>query len=143
MASFMKLAALGNLGTDPEQRFTPNGASVVSFSLAVNSRPKAGEEPRVTWLRVSAWDKLGERLKRLAEAGHIAKGRSLYVEGTFEPREFTGNDGATRISYDVTMTSFEFVGGDKHQDGQSQQRPTPLRQQASSSFAKSLDEVPF
>lgn len=141
--SFMKLAALGNLGSDPESRYTPNGSMVVSFSMAVNSRPKAGEEPRVTWLRVSCWDQIATRIEKLTQAGHIAKGRSLYVEGTFEPREFTGNDGATRVSYDVTMTDFQFVGSDKQQDGQGQQRPTPMRQQAPGSFAESLDEVPF
>ncbi|MGI8406031.1 MAG: single-stranded DNA-binding protein [Thermomicrobiales bacterium] len=142
--SFARITLFGNLGSDPETRFTPSGATVVSFSLAVDSRKKStnGKADPV-WYRISCWDLTAERIAKLTDAGHIAKGRSLYVEGTFEPREFSGNDGTTRVSYDVTMTDFQFVGGQERQDGQSQQRPTPMRQQASSSFTESLDEVPF
>ncbi len=122
MASFAKIAVMGNLGGDPDTRYTPSGAMVVSFSIAVNPRRRSnqqgGDEPPPTWYRISAWDRLAERIDRLAQQGYVAKGRSLYVEGSFEPREFTGNDGATRISYDVTLTDFQFVGGDRPQDGQ-------------------------
>ncbi|HWK80681.1 MAG TPA: single-stranded DNA-binding protein, partial [Thermomicrobiales bacterium] len=76
-----------------------------------------GDEPPPVWYRVSAWDRLAERIDKLAQQGYIAKGRSLLVDGTFEPREFQGNDGQTRISYDITMTDFQFVGGDRQQDG--------------------------
>jgi single-strand DNA-binding protein len=121
MASFAKITVFGNLGADPETRYTPNGAMVVSFSLAVNPRRRGqqggGDEPPPVWYRVSAWDRLAERIDKLAQQGYIAKGRSLLVDGTFEPREFQGNDGQTRISYDITMTDFQFVGGDRQQDG--------------------------
>ncbi|HEU0163702.1 MAG TPA: single-stranded DNA-binding protein [Thermomicrobiales bacterium] len=113
MASFARIAVFGNLGSDPETKYTPSGAMVVSFSIAVNPRRKGanGAEEKPVWYRVSAWDRLAERIDRLAQQQYIAKGRQLYVEGSFEPREFSGNDGSTRISYDITMTDFQFVGG--------------------------------
>ena len=122
MAGFAKISVMGNLGGDPETRYTPNGAMVVSFSIAVNSRRRSGqqqggEEPPPTWYRISAWDRIAERLDKLAQQGYIAKGRPLFVEGSFEPREFTGNDGASRISYDITLTDFQFVSSRQDDQG--------------------------
>lgn len=134
MASFAKITIIGNLGADPETKYTPSGAMIVELRLAVNPRRRgnqqAGDEPPPTWYRVSAWDRNAERLDKLAQQGHIAKGRPLYVEGQFEPREYTASDGTSRVSYDVTLSDFQFVGGDRPQDGsggqggQSGQRPT-------------------
>ncbi len=113
--AFARIAVLGNLGQDPETRYTPSGTMVVSFSIAVNPRPRSGQgrndEAPPTWYRVSAWDRLADRIDKLSQQGYIAKGRTLYVEGSFEPREFVGNDGQKRISYDINMSNFEFVGG--------------------------------
>lgn len=121
MASFAKITVMGNLGSDPETRYTPNGAMVVNFSIAVNPRRRSqqgGEEAPAVWYRVTAWDRLAERLDKLAQQGYIARGRTLLVTGSFEPREYQGNDGTARISWDVTADSFEFVGGDRRdQDG--------------------------
>lgn len=145
MAGFAKIAVMGNLGQDPETRYTPSGSMVVSFSIAVNPRKKGqnGEEAKPVWYRISAWREIAERLDKLSQQGYIAKGRPLFVEGTFEPREFTGNDGATRISYDVTLTDFQFVGGDR-QDGQQTQDRQPQRvSSAHADFPDTLDEVPF
>ena len=120
MASFAKIALLGNLGADPETKYTPSGAMVVELRIAVNPRPRGQgrEEGPPTWYRISAWDRLAERLDKLAQQGYVAKGRSLYVEGRLEPREFSGNDGQTRTSMDVTMTDFQFVGGGERRDGE-------------------------
>lgn len=121
MASFARIAVFGNIGQDPETRYTPSGTMIVSFSIAVNPRPRSGQnrndEAPATWYRVSAFGELADRLDKLSQQGYIAKGRSLYIEGRFEPREFTGNDGQKRISYDINATNFEFVGGDRR-DGE-------------------------
>lgn len=120
MASFANVSLLGNLGADPETKYTPSGTMVVELRIAVNPRPRgqqSQEEARPTWYRVSAWDRLADRIDKLTQQGHLAKGRSLFVEGRLEPREFTGNDGQTRTSFDVTMTDFQFVGGDRR-DGE-------------------------
>ncbi|MGB3307410.1 MAG: single-stranded DNA-binding protein [Thermomicrobiales bacterium] len=120
MASFAKVTLFGNLGADPETKYTPSGAMVVELRLAVNPRRRSnqqgGDEAPPTWYRISAWDRLAERIDKLAQQGYIAKGRSLYVEGQLEPREYTANDGSTRISFDVTMSDFQFVGGDRQQE---------------------------
>ncbi len=119
MASFAKVSLLGNLGADPETKYTPSGTMVVELRIAVNPRPRGQQgqqgqdEGRAIWYRVSAWDRLADRIDKLTQQGHIVKGRPLFVEGRLEPREFTGNDGQTRVSYDVTMTDFQFVGGDR------------------------------
>lgn len=124
MASFAKVTLLGNLGADPETKYTPNGTMVVELRLAVNPRPRSGQQGRdeapPTWYRISAWDRLADRLDKLSQQGHVAKGRSLMVEGRLEPREYTANDGTTRVSYDVTMTDFNFVGGGRDGDQQQQ-----------------------
>ena len=140
MASFAKVTLLGNLGTDPESKYTPNGALVVEMRIAVNPRPRNGQEGAPTWYRVSAWDKIAERLDKLAQQGHIAKGRLLLVEGRLEPREYTANDGANRVSYDVTMTDFSFVGGDR---GEGQEGRQPVSVGARPESPTTFDDVPF
>jgi single-strand DNA-binding protein len=108
---------MGNLGADPETRYTPNGAINVQFSIAVSPfrRQSDTEDPKPTWYRVTAWDRNAEIIDRLVSQGHIVKGRPLYVEGKLEPRQFTGNDGQVRTSMDVTMTAWEFVGSREDQ----------------------------
>jgi single-strand DNA-binding protein len=122
MASFAKVALVGNLGADPETKYTPNGTMVVELRIAVNPRQRnqqgqGQEDAKPTWYRVSAWDRLADRIDRMTQQGYLAKGRQLYVEGRLEPREFTGNDGQVRVSFDVTMTDFQFVG--ERRDSQS------------------------
>ena len=125
MASFAKVALVGNLGADPETKYTPNGTMVVELRVAVNPRQRGQQgqqqgqgqdDAKPTWYRVSAWDRLADRIDRLTQQGYLAKGRQLYVEGRLEPREFTGNDGQVRTSFDVTMTDFQFVGERRDSD---------------------------
>lgn len=122
MASFARIAILGNIGQDPETRYTPNGTMVVSFSLAVNPRPRSGQnrgdEAPPVWYRISAWGELADRLDKMSQQGYISKGSTVYVEGRFEPREFQGNDGQKRISYDVNASAFEFAGSGQRRDGE-------------------------
>lgn len=118
MASFAKVSMVGNLGADPETKYTPSGTMVVELRIAVNPRPRnqQSQDDKPTWYRVSAWDRLADRIDRMTQQGYLAKGRQLYVEGRLEPREFTGNDGQVRISFDVTMTDFQFVGERRESD---------------------------
>lgn len=115
MSGFCRVSLLGNLGSQPEVRYTPNGAMNVQFSIAVSPRKRDGEEPKATWYRVTAWDKDAERIDKMVQAGHIAKGRTLYVEGKLEPRTYTKNDGQQATSMDVTLSCWEFTGGGQQQ----------------------------
>ena len=93
---------IGNLGRDPEMRYTPNGRPVTQFSVAVNqsdrrtSRPASGSRS-TDWFRVSVF---GDRAERAAE--QLRKGNRVFVEGRFKTREFEGQDGQKRTSLDVT-----------------------------------------
>lgn len=125
--SFAKIEVLGNLGADPETKYTPNGAMVVELRLAVNDYRKPDDPP--VWYRVSAWDRLAERLDKLAQAGSLQKGYSIIVEGYFAPREYTAQDGTQRVSYDITAFTFDFAGsGRRDQNGNGQQQERPQQQ---------------
>lgn len=120
MAGFCRVSLMGNLGSDPETRYTQNGTLNVQFSIAVNpvKRRNDVEEPKPIWYRVTAWDRNAERLDKLTQGGYITKGRPLYVEGKLEPRQFQGNDGQPRWSFDVTLSEFEFVSSNRDQQDQ-------------------------
>ena len=96
-----KLMIIGNLGRDPEMRYTPSGRAVTQFSVAVNQSTKnqqTGEWTDETdWFRVSVF---GDRAERAAE--QLRKGNRVFVEGRFKSREFEGNDGQKRTSLDIT-----------------------------------------
>ncbi len=96
-----KLMIIGNLGRDPEMRYTPSGRPVTQFSVAVNQSTKnqqTGEWTDETdWFRVSVF---GDRAERAAE--QLRKGSRVFVEGRFKSREFEGNDGQKRTSLDIT-----------------------------------------
>ena len=99
--AFCKVMIIGNLGRDPEMRYTPTGKPVTQFSVAVNQSTKnqqTGEWIEETdWFRVSVF---GDRAERAAE--QLRKGNRVFVEGRFRTREFEGQDGQKRTSLDVT-----------------------------------------
>jgi single-strand DNA-binding protein len=96
-----KIQIIGNLGRDPELRYTPNGRPVATFSVAVNQATKnqqTGEWVEATdWFRVSVW---GDRAERSAE--NLRKGSRVFVDGRFRTREYETNDGRKGLSLDVS-----------------------------------------
>jgi single-strand DNA-binding protein len=104
MASFSKVMIIGNLGRDPEMRYTPNGRPVTEFSVAVNQSTKnqqTGEWVEATdWFRVTVW---GDRAERTAE--QLRKGNRVFVEGRFRTREYEARDGQRRVSLEITADS--------------------------------------
>jgi single-strand DNA-binding protein len=117
--SFAKVTIVGNLGRDPETKYSQNGTLIISFTIAAQGRFRSGQEPTTTWFRVSAFGQQAERLATMVERGYIAKGKLLYVEGQLEENTFTGNDGQERKSLEVTLSDWQFVGGrDNQQEGQ-------------------------
>ena len=100
--AFSKVMIIGNLGRDPEMRYTPNGKAVTEFSVAVthSSRdPQTGEwaDESTDWFRVTVW---GDRAERTAE--QFRKGNRVFVEGRFRTREFERKDGTKGISLEIT-----------------------------------------
>lgn len=113
------ITIVGNLGRDPETRYTPNGAMNVSLTVAVNLRPgrdaSGQQQERTNWYRVTAWERLAEQLDRMAQQGWLTKGRTVFVSGRFESREYTGNDGQLRTSLEITASEVSFVGSNRQQ----------------------------
>ncbi len=100
--AFSKAMIIGNLGRDPEMRYTPNGRAVTEFSVAVthSSRDQqTGEwsDEQTDWFRVTVW---GDRAERTAE--QFRKGNRVFVEGRFRTREFERKDGTKGISLEIT-----------------------------------------
>jgi single-strand DNA-binding protein len=108
MASLSKVILIGNLGSDPEMRFTPDGKAVTSFRMATNRRytTSAGESREETdWFRISVWGKQAEQCNQF-----LSKGRQVYVEGRLHARNWEGQDGQTRTSLEVTADRVLFLG---------------------------------
>ena len=110
-----RIQLIGNLGQDPEMRYTPSGAAVTNFSVAVNRRYSDGDgvaQQETVWVRVTCWNRTAEIANQ-----YLAKGRQVYVEGrlnvdpeTGGPRLWNGNDGQARASFEITATSIQFLG---------------------------------
>ena len=126
-----KITIIGNLGRDPEMRYTESGQAVTNFSVATNRKftPEGGEEKEVvTWFRVSVWGKAAEACHE-----YLKKGRQVYVEGRLisdehgNPRKWTGEDGEVHSSFEVSAYSVQFLGQKPISD------PPPLEE----------DDIPF
>ena len=121
-----KIIVIGNLGNDPEMRYTPNGQSVTSFNIASNRRYRTadGEQREETeWFRCSAFGRLGETCNQ-----YLTRGQQVYVEGRLRGRSYTDRDGQPRYSLDITVTEMQMLGrrgeneygggyGDRESDG--------------------------
>lgn len=108
IASLSKVILVGNLGSDPEMRYTPNGKAVTSFNIATNRRytTSAGESKEETdWFRVSVWGKQAEPCNQF-----LNKGKQVYVEGRLHARSWAGQDGQMRTSLEVTAERVLFLG---------------------------------
>jgi len=120
MAGIAKITLVGNLGRDPETRYTPNGKMNVQFTMAVSRRfndQSGQQQERTNWYRVTAWGGLAESLDRLAQNGYLAKGKQVYVDGRLEPREYQDQQGQTRLSLDVTANELQLLGSRADGDG--------------------------
>ena len=107
--SFNKIILVGNLGRDPELRYTPQGTPVCSFSMATNERrkDKTGEmQDLTTWFKVTLWNRQAE-----TAAQYLQKGRPVYIEGRLRVEEYTDRDGKQRHSLEVNATDMQFIGG--------------------------------
>ena len=113
---YQKIIIVGNLGRDPEMRYTPQGTPVTNFSVATNRKwtnadGTPGEE--TIWFRVSAWGRTAETCNQ-----YLSKGRQVLVEGQLKPdpatggpRVWTRQDGTAGASYEVRAFTVKFLGG--------------------------------
>jgi len=121
MPSLNKITLIGNIGKEPEMRYTPSGTPVTSFSLAVSDDyKKDGEWVKVTdWFNVTMWNKSAEYAAQKLHVGDV-----IYVEGKIKQRTYTKGDGSSGSSMDVTAQSTKIlIQKNKPQNG-SQNEPT-------------------
>ncbi len=137
---YQKLIVLGNLGRDPEMRYTPNGTAVTTFSMATNRKYTGADgQPRdeTCWFRVTVWGKQAEACNQ-----YLSKGSRVLVEGTLQagddgsPRIWTGQDGKPRASFEVRADTVRFMG-------KSAGNGAPEPGQASDGDASGEDVLPF
>ena len=116
--SFNKITLIGNLGRDPELRYTPQGTAVCDFSVAVNDRKrdKAGEWQDVTtWFKITFWGKQAENASK-----YLTKGRQAYIEGRLQVEEWTDRDGNNRYTLAVQGSDIQFLGEGRGEGGDHQ-----------------------
>ena len=102
-----KMLVIGNAGTDPEMRYTPNGAPVTSFRLATNRRYKTadGEQHEETeWFTITAWNRLAETVNQ-----YVTKGMKVYAEGRLKSGSWTGQDGETKFRNEIIANDVRFL----------------------------------
>jgi single-strand DNA-binding protein len=138
---FHKVILVGNLGRDPEMRYTPGGQPVTSFSVASNRRytDSSGQSVEETiWFRISVWGKQAEACKQ-----YLSKGRQVLVEGrlvcdrqTGGPRTYKRSNGEMGTSFEINAEVVRFLG----QRGDAQAAPA---EPGTASAATSEEEIPF
>ena len=104
-----KVILVGNLGRDPEVRYTPSGVAVANFTIATSERWKdkaTGEmQERTEWHRIVAWGKLGEICGE-----YLSKGRQVYIEGRIQTREWEDKEGIKRYNTEIVANEMKMLG---------------------------------
>ena len=146
MASVNKVILIGNLGADPELRYTSGGTAVTELRLATNRRFKDRDgawQDDTQWHRVVVWAKQAENCKE-----YLSKGRSVYVEGRLQTRQWEDRDGNKRYTTEVVADTVLFLGGRGGGSAMGYDEPPPPDDQhapATTPVAPSVedDDIPF
>ena len=132
MASVNRVIVLGNLGKDPEVRYTPNGSAVCSITVATSRAWKdktSGEKVEETeWHKVVLYDRLAE-----VAGEYLRKGKPVFIEGRLKTRKWQDKDGNDRYTTEVVAESMQLLGG---RDGGEEQAERPAARPASKPAAK-------
>ena len=122
--SVNKAILIGNLGKDPELRYTPSGKAVATFSIATTERwtgQDGQKNESTTWHNIVAWGKQAEVIKE-----YLSKGRQIYVEGRIVNRSYDDKDGNKRYISEIVVQSFQFIGNrGESGGGSSDYQPAP------------------
>jgi len=141
--SFNKIILVGNLGRDPELRYTAQGTPVCSFSMATNERRKDrnGEmQDQTTWFRITLWNRLAETASQ-----YLQKGKQVYIEGRLRVEEYTDRDGKLRTALEVSATEMHFIGS-RHDEGAPVERAATASASAAAPAERaelSDEDIPF
>ncbi|MFC2056054.1 single-stranded DNA-binding protein [Chloroflexota bacterium] len=131
MVSVNRIIIIGNLGSEPEMRFTPNGRPVTSFSVATNRRYTTSDGERreeTEWFTVVTWSRLAEQCNQF-----LTKGRLVYVEGRLRTHTWEGQDGQRRYRNEIVADRVSFLDrqavaplpeekGEKGEEGEAEEK---------------------
>ena len=147
MASLNKVMLIGNVGRDPEVRYTPAGDAVANLPLATTDKWKdkdGNRQERTEWHRISFFGRQAE-----IAGEYLKKGSQIYVEGSLTTRKWTDKDGNERYTTEIRADRMQMLGGrGQNSDGEAapaQPQPQPQRQAQSKQpdFADFEDDIPF
>ncbi|ARK11235.1 single-stranded DNA-binding protein [Fibrivirga algicola] len=128
MASLNKVILIGNVGNDPEVKYFDGGSVVARVSLATNETYTNRNNERVEqteWFRVEFWNEQAKTIEK-----YLKKGNQLYVEGRLRTETYTDKEGKERFSLGVRAQTFQFIGGNRPEDGGQFEATAPRQQQA-------------
>lgn len=133
------LHIIGNVVRDPETRTTPGGATVCSFTVAVNRRKtQNSQQPEADFFRVSAWNKLGENCSKF-----LSKGRKVSVVGAVSVNTYQGQDGKTYANLNVMANDVEFLSSRNEAPSKSTPEEAPVIDEQTGMMAVDADDLPF
>lgn len=141
MGSVNKVILVGNLGRDPEVRYTQGGAPVANFTLATNESwtDKAGaKQERTEWHRVVAWGKTAEIAR-----DHLGKGKQVYIEGTLQTRQWEDRDGNKRQTTEIRAGRLVLLGRAEGGGGGGDRGAAPMPESGGDEGAPPEEDIPF
>jgi len=134
MAGLCKATVIGNLGGDPEMRYTPAGRAFTTFNVACNrtyTTPEGERREETEWFRVTAWARLAELCNQF-----LSKGRRVYIEGRLSSRSWEGADGQKRFSLEIAANEMVLLDSRPRPDGGESHA-------GAADEAHDLDSIPF
>jgi single-strand DNA-binding protein len=126
--------AIGNLGADPEMRYTADGKAVTNFRMAINEG--YGDRQSTFWVNVVAWEKTAE-----AVAEYVRKGGLVMIQGRWQMRTWTDKEGNERQTYEVVAHTVKFLSRPKQADGDEEEPAPRTRQEAPAREREERDEL--
>src|SRR5262245_34188891 len=140
MGSVNKVILVGNLGRDPEVRYTQGGSPVANFTLATNEvwTDKAGaRQERTEWHRIVVWGKTAEIVKE-----HCSKGKQVYIEGSIQTREWNDREGKKRTTTEIKAQRVVLIGRPGGEGGGGMRGASPAPEMVAEE-APPEDDIPF
>lgn len=132
MSGLNKIFFLGNLGADPEMRYTQQGTAVCNMRVACNEKwsNDQGQQERTTWMRVVAWGRIAETCSE-----YLQKGSQVLVEGRLQNREWEDKEGIKRQITEIVATTVKFLGRSKEERSDTEKASEPV--------STDNDDIPF
>jgi single-strand DNA-binding protein len=141
MASLNKVMLIGNLGKDPEVRYTAGGTAVASFSIATTEKfkGKTGEwEEKTEWHNITLWARLAE-----IAGEYLSKGKTVYIEGRLQTRKWQDKEGKDRYTTEIVGEKMQMLSGKGEGGGGQGPRPAAAKPSQEHSQGRSYEEPVF